>query len=102
VRQSHPDGVDAILDLVNFTPQAALLKEGGRLASSLGAAGEGAQRFNLMAQPTPENLQRLAELLDSGTLRVHIQETHDLADAGDALQHLTSRHTQAKIGLTID
>jgi NADPH2:quinone reductase len=55
-----------------------------------------------MAQPTPENLQRLADLLDSGTLRVHIQETYDLARAGDALQHLTARHTQGKIGLTID
>src|SRR5438105_118999 len=81
--------VGAILDLVNFTPQEALLKEGGRLASPLGAAGEGAQRFNLMAQPNPENLQRLADLLDTKTLRVHIQETYDLAHAGDALQHLT-------------
>jgi NADPH:quinone reductase-like Zn-dependent oxidoreductase len=101
VRQRHPDGVDAILDLVNFTPQDALLKESGRLASPLGAAGEGAHRFNLMAQPTPANLRRLADLLDRGTLRVHIQETYDLAHAGDALQHLTSRHTQGKIGLTI-
>ena len=102
VRQRHPDGVDAILDLVNFTPLDGLLKDGGRLASPLGAAGEGAQRFNLMAQPTPDNLQRLADLLDSGTLRVHIQRTYDLTHAGDALQHLTGRHTQGKIGLTID
>jgi NADPH2:quinone reductase len=102
VRQRHPDGVDAILDLVNFTPQEALLKDGGRLASPLGAAGEGAQRFNLMAHPNPENLQRLADLLDNRTPRVHIQETYDLAHAGDALQHLTARHTQGKIGLTID
>jgi len=102
VGQRHPDGVAAILDLVNFTPQEALLKEGGRLASPLGAAGEGAQRFNLMAQPNPENLQRLADLLDTKTLRVHIQETYDLAHAGDALQHLTGRHTQGKVGLTVD
>jgi NADPH:quinone reductase-like Zn-dependent oxidoreductase len=102
LRQRHRHGVDAILDLVNFTPQDALLKESGRLASPLGAAGEGAQRFNLMAQPTPANLLRLANLLDSGTLRVHIQETYDLAHAGDALQHLTSRHTQGKLGLTIN
>jgi NADPH:quinone reductase-like Zn-dependent oxidoreductase len=102
VRQHHPDGFDAILDLVNFTPQETLLKEGGRLASPLGAAGEGAQRFNLMAQPTPDNLQRFADLLDRGALRVHVQQTYDLAHAADALQHLTERHTQGKIGLTID
>jgi NADPH:quinone reductase-like Zn-dependent oxidoreductase len=102
VRQRHPDGVDAILDLVNFTPQEAFLKKDGRLASPLGAAGEGPQRFNLMAQPTPDNLHRLADRIDSGTLRVHIHETYDLAHAGEALQHLTSRHTQGKIGLTLD
>jgi NADPH2:quinone reductase len=102
VRQRHPDGVDAILDLVNFTPRERLLKEDGRLASPLGAAGEGAQRFNLMAQPTPHNLQRLADRIDSGSLRVHIHETYDLAHAGEALQHLTERHTQGKIGLAVD
>ncbi len=101
VHQHHPDGVDAILDLVNFTPQEALLKEGGRLASTLGAAGEGAQRFDLMAEPTPDNLQRLADHLDGGTLRVHIHATYDLAHADDALQHLTERHTQGKVGLAV-
>jgi NADPH:quinone reductase-like Zn-dependent oxidoreductase len=102
VRQHHPEGVEAILDLVNFTPQETLLREGGRLASPLGAAGEGPQRFNLMAQPTPDNLRRLADRIDSGTLGVHIDETYDLAHAGEALQHLTSRHTRGKIGLTLD
>ena len=42
VREAHPDGVDAILDVVSPTPDASLLKEGGRLASPVGAAGEGA------------------------------------------------------------
>jgi NAD(P)-dependent dehydrogenase (short-subunit alcohol dehydrogenase family) len=65
VRQRHPDGVDAILDLVNFTPRERLLTEDGRLASPLGAPGEGAQRFNLMAQPTPDNLQRLADRIEA-------------------------------------
>jgi NADPH:quinone reductase-like Zn-dependent oxidoreductase len=59
VRKRHPDDVDAILDVVSFAPQDSLLAEGGRLASPLGAAGEGRGRFN--ARPTPENLQRLAE-----------------------------------------
>ena len=54
-----------------------------------------------MAQPTPENLARLAELLDSGALRVHIQESYELARAADALQALTGTHTQGKLGLSI-
>jgi NADPH2:quinone reductase len=101
VRQAHPDGVAAILDVVSPAPDTSLLREGGRLASPLGAAGEGAGRFNLMAQPTPANLQRLAELLDSGTLRVPIQRTYDLEQAGEALQAFSTTHTVGKLGLTI-
>ena len=41
VRGPHPDGVDAILDVVSQTPDTSILKEGGRLASPLGAAGDG-------------------------------------------------------------
>jgi NADPH2:quinone reductase len=90
-----------MLDLISFTPNDSLLKEGGRLASPLGAAGEGPGRFNLIAQPTPANLERLAELLDGGTLRVPIQNTFDLAEAGDALAAFSSTHTQGKVGITI-
>ena len=77
--------VDAILDVVSFAPQETLLSAGTRLASSNGAAGEGPGRFNLYAQPSPENLERLAGLLDAGTLRVSIQESFELAQAGEAL-----------------
>lgn len=100
LREAHPDGVDAVLDLVSYGPQDGLLKGGGRLASPLGAAGEGPDRFNLMAVPTTANLERLAELLDSGTLHVNVHERYDLARAGDALQALAA-HTRGKLGLTI-
>ena len=101
IRERRSDGVDAILDVVSFTPQDSLLKEGGRLASSLGAAGEGSGRFNLIAQPTPQNLQRLAELLDDGTLRVPIQNGYELAQAGEALAAFSSTHTQGKLSITL-
>jgi NADPH:quinone reductase-like Zn-dependent oxidoreductase len=101
VRERCPDGVDAILDLVNHVPQEALLKDGGRLASTLGAAGDGPQRFNLVAQPSVANLRRLAELLENGTLRVHIKQTFELADAAEALQALSDSHTQGKLGLAV-
>lgn len=101
IRELNPDGVDALLDVVSQTPDASLLKDGGRLASPLGAAGEGPGRFNLMAQPTPANLGRLAELLDNGVLRVPIQRSYPLELTGEALQALPTTHTQGKLALTI-
>jgi NADPH:quinone reductase-like Zn-dependent oxidoreductase len=101
VRERHADGVDAILDVVSPTPDTSLLKDGGRLASPLGAAGEGTGRFNIMAEPTPANLQRLGELLDNGALRVPIQRSYRLEQAGEALQALPTTHTQGKLSLTI-
>jgi hypothetical protein len=40
--ERHPDGFDAVLDLVNYAPNvpASLVKDGGRVASPTGAAGE--------------------------------------------------------------
>src|SRR5215208_3880024 len=79
-RDEHPDGFDAVLDLVNYAPDvpASLVKEGGRVASPTGAAGEGPGRTLVMAAPTPENLEHLARVLADGTLRVHIQDTYEL------------------------
>jgi NADPH:quinone reductase len=101
VRDAHPDGVDAVLDLVSQTPDTTLLREGGRLASTLGTAGDGAGRFNIVAEPTPANLQRLGELLDTDRLRVHIQRDYTLEQAGEALQALPATHTRGKLNLTI-
>jgi NADPH:quinone reductase-like Zn-dependent oxidoreductase len=58
--------------------------------------------FNLMADPTPPNLTRLAELLDSGALRIPIQRSYSLEQAAEALQALPNTHTQGKLGLTIE
>lgn len=43
VRTADPDGVDALLDLVSFVPGGfdGVLREGARVVSSNGAAGEG-------------------------------------------------------------
>jgi len=101
VQDAHPDGVDALPDVVSQAPDASLLKEGGRLASPLGAAGEGPGRLNVLAMPAPTNLERLAGLLGTGALRVPIQRSYRLEQAGEALRALPSAHTQEKLGLTI-
>jgi NADPH:quinone reductase len=101
-RERHPDGFDAILDCVSFAgDSAALLNEDGRLASPLGAAGDGPGRANVMAAPTPENLQRLGRMLAEGTLRVPIQATYELGQAPDALTALATTHTQGKLAVRI-
>ena len=101
VRSAHPEGVDAVFDMVSQAPDASLLKSGGRLASPLGAAGDGPDRFNVMSQPTPANLERLAGLLGSGTLRVPIQQRFGLEQTNEAVQALLGTHTQGKLGVTI-
>ena len=102
-REHHPDGFDAVLDLVNYAPgvPATLVKDGGRVASPTGAAGEGPGRTMVMAAPTPENLERLARLLADATLRVHVHATYELAQAPDALTALATTHTQGKLGIRV-
>jgi NADPH:quinone reductase len=102
-RENHPDGFDAVLDLVNYAPDvpASLAKDNGRVASPTGAAGEGAGRTMVMAAPTPDNLERLARLLADGELRVPIQATYELEQAPDALTALPTTHTQGKLTIRI-
>jgi NADPH:quinone reductase-like Zn-dependent oxidoreductase len=103
VRERYPDGVDALLDLVNYTPGTydAALKPGARVASPTGAAGEGPGRTMVMAAPAPENLKRLAAPLADGTLRIPVQATYELAHAPEALAALAGEHTQGKLAIRI-
>ena len=102
-RERHPDGFDAVLDLVNYAPDvpATLVQEDGRVASPTGAAGEGPGRTMVMAAPTPENLERLARLLADGTLRLHVQATYELAQAPKALTALATTHTRGKLAIRV-
>src|SRR4051794_19659624 len=103
VREHYPDGVDALLDLVNDAPGTydAALKPDARVASSTGAAGEGPGRTNVMATPSPENLQRLRTLLADGTLSVPIQASYELAQAPAALATLVGEHTRGKLTIQV-
>ena len=103
VRERFPEGVDALLDLVNYEPGAfdAALKDGARVASPTGAAGDGPGRANVMAEPTTENLERVAELLGSSTLKVPVQETYELDRAAEALEVLGATHTQGKLVIRV-
>ena len=106
VRERHPDGVDALADFASRSPEqldayAAAVREGGRIASSAGAAGEGPGRTNVMAVPAAATLERLAGLLADGTLRVPVQASYPLAQVDQALKTLSGQHTQGKLAITL-
>jgi NADPH:quinone reductase-like Zn-dependent oxidoreductase len=103
VRERHPDGVDAVVDLVNYAPgfYDAALKDGGRVSSPTNAAGEGPGRTNVMSAPSNEILSRLARHLADETLNVRIQDTYDLAQAPGGMQALAATHTQGKLALRV-
>jgi NADPH:quinone reductase-like Zn-dependent oxidoreductase len=103
VREGHPDGVDALLDLVFYAPGAfdGALKDGARVASTNGAAGEGPGRTNAIAVPSNDNLRRLAALLDDGTLQVNIHDTYELGRAAGALQALATEHVRGKLAISL-
>ena len=105
VRDRYPEGVDAMLDLVSPAPEALnayaeLVRDGGPVVSSLGAAREGPGRSNVGAIPSPENLDRLAALLE-GTLSVPIHHTYPLDRVDQALKALSANHTQGKLSISL-
>jgi NADPH:quinone reductase len=106
VHERYPEGLEALLDLVSYAPEgfeahAEVLHDDGRGASPLSAAGEGSERHNVMAVPTPENLQRLARLLEARTIWVPVRRTYELEQAGEALRALATEHTQGKWAIRV-
>jgi len=110
IRAIYPDGVTALIDTVNrgeaFAPMAALVRDGGRIATTLGTADVEAlaardvRATNLMGTPTPEKLSALAEQVAEGTLRVEIQQTYPPAEAPLAFAAFMAG-TRGKLVLTV-
>jgi NADPH:quinone reductase len=102
IHQAHPDGVDAVLDLVNgpdaIKRDAEILKSGGSLVSTIYAADEKwfAERkikaHNIVGNTnpfsTPQGLTQVVQMLAAGTITARIQSTVELSDAGQLLEKL--------------
>jgi NADPH2:quinone reductase len=106
VHERYPEGIEALLDLVSYAPEgfdthAEVLKDDGRGASPLSAAGEGSERHNVGAVPSQENLQRLARLLEARTLWVPVQRIYELEQAGEGLRALATEHTKGKWAIRV-
>lgn len=96
VRAAYPDGVDAILDLVDkgpeFVAQLELVKPGGIAASTIGQASpeavgpKGLRGINVDVEPRTELLDRLAKQFSTGLLRIPVEDQRPLADAPEILE----------------
>jgi NADPH2:quinone reductase len=104
-RKLEDGGVAALIDSVSRSPDdlevyAAALAEGGRVASPIRAAGEGPGRHNISGSAEGGALEELAQLLADG-LKVPIQRTYSIEQAGDALTDLQTKHTQGKLAIAV-
>src|SRR5918997_635653 len=106
VHERYPEGIEALLDLVSYAPEgfdthAEVLKDDGRGASPLSAAGEGSERHNVGAVPSPENLQRLPPPFEGGGGRGALHQAHELGQAGGRLPGPANEHTKGKWAIRV-
>lgn len=111
VRQAHPDGLDAVVDLVSESGRidavAELLRPGGVIVSSNGAAdvealaARGLRGANLYASAVPETLELLAESAVGGGLKVRIDFKAPLEQAPAALDRSREGSARGKTVLTV-
>lgn len=104
-RELEDGGVAALIDTVSYSPEdldgyAPALADDGRAASPTRAAGDGPGRHNVHGSAEDGALERLGELL-AGGLKVPIQRTYPLEEAGNALGDLQAKHTQGKLAIAV-
>ena len=102
LRADHPDGVDAVLDLVSgpdaIRRDAEVIRAGGRLVSTIFAADEGwfnerqITAYNHASNDNPlistQGLATVAQMLMDGTISARIRSTVELGAAAEVLDDL--------------
>jgi NADPH:quinone reductase-like Zn-dependent oxidoreductase len=109
IKERYPDGVDAVVDAVTsggeaFGAVADLVRDGGTLVSTRGAAGEATEIGAVgvgNANGNPTHLPTLADLVVSGRLEVPVRKTYPLADAAQAIADFAEQHTVGKLVITM-
>ena len=104
VRALRPDGVDVVADFVggNLESTLAVLAEGGRHASIADSEVEQHGGQWMWVSPVGADLQKLADMADSGKLRVEVAQVFPLAKAANAFRSNMEGHTRGKIVITVD
>ncbi len=106
VLSAHPDGVDIVIDLVDdtaaLTDLARIVRSGGTVASTIGAADatalepHGVRALNARNTPSSALLSTLATELDEGRLTVLIGHETTLEEAPAALAASRSGRARGK------
>jgi NADPH:quinone reductase-like Zn-dependent oxidoreductase len=108
VRESHPDGIDAVADFVGgdaLERSIPVLRDGGHASSILvpsPPAGIEQRRIQfryVFVRPDAEHLAEIAGLIDAGDVRVHIQDELPVEQAARAHEAIETGHTRGKIVL---
>lgn len=112
---SHPEGVDAIIDLVSdratLQRLASALKRGGHVVSTIGSADRDwfqprhQHATNLVSSQSPlwstEGLEKLADLVVSGKVRVKLGTEVPFTQAEQVLVDSKAGHISGKAVLTV-
>lgn len=103
-------GVDLVFDLIGGDTQKRSLKvlrKGGRLITTVQpkyeeeAKAKGIHMEVFMTKSLPEELQQLANLIDSGKIKPIVTQKFALKDAAAAQREIEKGHTRGKIVLTV-
>ena len=101
---------DAVFDTVGGDTTAksfTVLKKGGTLVSMLGqpdpalAQKAGVTAIGQMTDVSTERLKRLAQLVDRGSIKLHVDKVFPLEKAREAFQRLEEVHPRGKVVLEI-
>lgn len=116
IRRAHPDGIEAVLDLVDDADAIRTLSDvvrpGGRVVSTIGScdvdwfASRKIAAQNLVMAQTPasshEGLRTLAKMVEDGRLRVLIAREFPLEEAAEALEESKRGTLHGKLVLTVE
>jgi NADPH:quinone reductase-like Zn-dependent oxidoreductase len=107
VRSGYPDGIDAVADMHGDAEQiaklSALLRQGGHVASAVGAADVetlaalGIEATNVNGLVTTARLETLLDLIAAGKVVAPEIHSQALANSAEALATIGSSHVRGKI-----
>jgi NADPH:quinone reductase-like Zn-dependent oxidoreductase len=111
VREKHPEGVDALIVVVQlgeqFGPTAELVKDGGKIASAVGGADAEAfasrkiDAANILGQADPGPYAEVLLMAADGSLTVPITRTYPFDELPEALGLVGKRRSRGKVAITI-
>ena len=109
--EDYASDLDMVFDLIDGETRERswqLLKRGGTLVSTLSEPSqEKAREFGVRAlrytvEADGDELAEIAELVISGQVKPHVQQTYKLEDARQALAAVEHGHTVGKVVLVVD